>query len=157
FEEKQRTTREAEQLRLLVHGTTEYAIFMLDTEGRVLTWNSGAERLKGYRAGDIIGKHFSTFYPPEAIESGWPQHELEVAKVEGRFEDEGWRVRKDGSRFWANVVITTLRDEAGNHRGFSKVTRDMTERKRAEENARRLVEETTARRLAEENALLIQE
>jgi PAS domain S-box-containing protein len=157
FQDKQQARREAELLRLLVQGTTEYAIFMLDPEGRVLTWNPGAERLKGYKAEEIIGQHFSRFYPPEAIESHWPQHELAVARTEGRFEDEGWRVRKDGSQFWANVVITALRDEAGNHRGFSKITRDMTERKKAEENARRLIEETTARRATEESARLIQE
>jgi PAS domain S-box-containing protein len=157
FQEKQRTRQQAEQLRLLVDGTNEYAIFMLDPQGRVVTWNSGAERLKGYRAQEIVGQHFSQFYPQEAIERDWPAHELRVAQAEGRFEDEGWRVRQDGSQFWANVVITALRDAAGNLRGFSKVTRDMTERKRAEENARRLVAETTARRVAEENARVIQE
>jgi PAS domain S-box-containing protein len=157
FQEKQRARREAEQLRLLVHGTTDYAIFMLDPEGRIVTWNPGAERLKGYRAEEIIGQHFSRFYPPDAIERGWPEHELQVARTQGRFEDEGWRVRKDGSAFWANVVITALRDERGNLRGFSKVTRDLTERKKAEENARRLVEEATARRVAEETARLMQE
>ena len=285
FLDKQRARHEAEQLRLLVHGTTDYAIFMLDPQGRVVTWNAGAERIKGYKADEIIGQHFSRFYPPEAIDRGWPAHELEgggggrpvrgrrlagpqgrltflgqrrhhgaagragrsawllksharpdraqagrrspapqrgavpaagrrrqglchlharpgghvaswnagaerikqyraeeiigqhfcrfypqeaidrgwpaheleVAQAEGRFEDEGWRVRKDGSQFWANVVITALRDEAGNLLGFSKITRDMTERKQAEENARRLVEEAAARRVAEEDARLIQE
>ncbi len=157
FEDKQRAKHEAEQLRLLIHGTTEYAIFMLDPQGRVITWNAGAERLKGYRAEEIISQHFSRFYPQEAIDRGWPAHELRVATVEGRFEDEGWRVRKDGSVFWANVIITALKDEHGNLQGFSKITRDMTERKRGEENARRLVEETTARRVAEENSRLIQE
>jgi PAS domain S-box-containing protein len=155
FQEKERARREADQLRLLIHGTTEYAIFMLDPAGRVSTWNPGAERLKGYQADEIIGKHFSQFYPPEAIDRGWPDHELEVARAEGRFEDEGWRLRKDGTHFWANVVITTLRDDAGNLRGFSKITRDMSERKRAEENARRLVQEETARRAAEEHAHII--
>jgi len=157
FLDKDRARREAEQLRLLIDGTTEYAIFMLDPEGRIVTWNTGAERLKGYKAEDIIGRHFSRFYPQEANERGWPQHELKMARKEGRFEDEGWRLRKDGSRFWANVVITALRDEQGNLRGFSKITRDMTERKKAEMNARRLAEETTARRVAEENARVIQE
>jgi PAS domain S-box-containing protein len=137
FQDKQRTKREADQLRLLVHGTTEYAIFMLDPEGRVLTWNAGAERFKGYKAEEIIGQHFTKFYPQEAIDRGWPAHELKVATAEGRFEDEGWRIRKDGSRFWANVVITALRDEQGQLRGFSKVTRDLTERKKAEELLRR--------------------
>lgn len=157
FEDKQRARRESEQLRLLVQGTSEYAIFMLDPEGQVATWNAGAERIKGYRADEIIGQHFSRFYPQEAIDRGWPKHELEVARAEGRFEDEGWRLRKDGSRFWANVVITALWDEQHKLRGFSKVTRDLTSRKQAEENALRLVEEATARRVAEENARVIQE
>ena len=157
FQVKRQARREAEQLRLLVHGTTEYAIFMLDPMGYVLTWNTGAERLKGYKAEEIIGQHFSRFYPQDAIDRGWPAQELEVTKAEGRFEDEGWRVRKDGTQFWANVVITALHDEAGNFRGFSKITRDLTERKQAEENARRLAEESAARRVAEENARLIQE
>ena len=110
---------------------------MLDPHGRVVTWNAGAERIKRYKADEIIGQHFSKFYPQEALDRGWPAHELKVATAEGRFEDEGWRVRKDGSRFWANVVITALRDEQGQLRGFSKVTRDLTERKQAEESLRR--------------------
>ncbi|MBV9123380.1 MAG: PAS domain S-box protein [Planctomycetes bacterium] len=122
-----------ERFRLLVEGVKEYAIYLLDPDGRVVTWNSGAERIKGYRADEIIGKHFSRFYPQEAVESGWPAHELEVARTEGRFEDEGWRLRKDGSRFWANVVITALRDGAGDLKGYSKITRDLTERRQAEE------------------------
>jgi PAS domain S-box-containing protein len=150
FQDKQRARREAEQLRLLVHGTADHAIFMLDPEGHVVTWNSGAERIKGYKADEIIGQHFSRFYPREAIDRRWPEHELQVARAEGHFEDEGWRVRKDGSQFWANVVITALHDDAGRHLGFSKITRDLTERKRSEENARRLVEEAAARRAAEE-------
>ena len=137
YQEKQRARHEAEQLRLLVHGTTDYAIFMLDPEGRVATWNPGAERIKGYPAGEIIGQHFSRFYPQDAVERGWPEHELAVAAAEGRFEDEGWRLRKDGSRFWANVVITALRDERGGLQGFSKITRDLTERMQAEESLRR--------------------
>jgi PAS domain S-box-containing protein len=157
FQDKQRSNREAEQLRLLVQGTADYAIFMLDREGNVVTWNSGAEHLKGYGADEIIGQHFSRFYPPDAIDRGWPAHELRVARTEGRFEDEGWRVRKDGTQFWANVIITALRDEQGALRGFSKITRDLTERKRAEDNARLLVEESTARRVAEENARIVQE
>src|SRR5687767_6067227 len=100
-----------ERFRLLVETIKDYAIFMLDAQGHVLTWNAGAERIKGYRAGDIIGQHFSTFYPSEALARGLPAHELEVAARVGSFEDEGWRVRKDGSQFWANVVITALRDE----------------------------------------------
>lgn len=156
-QEKQRAKHEADQLRLLVQGTTEYAIFMLDPEGYIFTWNAGAERLKGYRADEIIGQHFSKFYPQEAIDRGWPAHELKVAKAGGRFEDEGWRVRKDGTQFWANVVITALHDDAGKFVGFSKITRDLTERKKSEENARRLLEEAAGRRAAEENSRLIQE
>lgn len=157
FQDKQRTKHEADQLRMLVEGAKDYAIFRLDPQGNVASWNAGAEHIKQYRADEIIGQHFSRFYPQDAIDRGWPSHELTVAKAEGRFEDEGWRVRKDGTQFWANVVITTLYDEAGKFRGFSKITRDLTERKRSEENARRLVEETTARRVAEQNAQLIQE
>src|SRR6266498_2514264 len=126
----------AERFRLLVESVRDYAIFMLDAGGRVATWNVGAERLKGYKAEEIVGQHFSRFYPQDAVERRWPEHELEVAQREGRFEDEGWRVRKDGSRFWANVVITALRDDEGRLLGFSKVTRDLTERKRAEEALR---------------------
>ena len=122
-----------EQFRLLVESVLDYGIFMLDPDGNVASWNQGAERIKGWRADEIIGKHFSTFYPREAIESGWPQHELSVAAREGRFEDEGWRLRKDGTRFWANVVITAMNDSDGVLRGFSKVTRDLTQRKRVEE------------------------
>ncbi|MDB5338908.1 MAG: putative histidine kinase, hybrid [Planctomycetaceae bacterium] len=137
FQEKQRARHEADQLRLLIQGTTDYAIFMLDPQGRVVTWNAGAERFKGYTAQEIIGQHFTKFYPQEAIDRGWPVYELKIATSEGRFEDEGWRVRKDGTQFWANVVITALRDEQGQLRGFSKVTRDLTERKRIEETLRR--------------------
>ena len=118
--------------RLLVDRVKDYAIFALDPQGIVVSWNAGAERIKGYRAREIIGHHFSRFYPEEAIRSGWPQTELELATRQGSFEDEGWRVRKDGSRFWANVVITALRDDHGELRGFAKVTRDMTESKRVE-------------------------
>ena len=105
---------------------------MLDPNGYVMTWNVGAERIKGFLAQEIIGQHFSRFYPQDAVQGGWPEHELQVAAEQGRFEDEGWRVRKDGSQFWANVVITALRDEEGRLRGFAKLTRDLTERKRAE-------------------------
>jgi PAS domain S-box-containing protein len=126
--------------QLLVEQTRDYAVFVLDTDGRILTWNLGARRLKGYEPGEIVGRHFSVFYPREAVDSGWPQHELKVALAEGRFEDEGWRVRKDGSRFWANVVITALRDEQGKLVGFSKITRDLTER-RLQEQALRQAEE----------------
>src|ERR1700722_2112737 len=102
-----------ERFKLLVESVRDYAIFMLDPSGYVLTWNAGAERFKGYRADEIIGQHFSRFYPPEALASGLPAYELEVASANGVFEDEGWRVRKDGSLFWANVVITALRDAQG--------------------------------------------
>jgi PAS domain S-box-containing protein len=121
-----------ERFRLLVEGVQDYAIFMLDPQGTVVSWNAGAERIKGYRAEEIIGKHFSCFYPPDAVESGWPERELQTAAKEGLFEDEGWRLRKDGSKFWANVVITALRDETGKLKGFSKITRDLSDRKRAD-------------------------
>jgi PAS domain S-box-containing protein len=120
-----------EHFRLLVEGVNDYAIFMLDANGYIVTWNSGAQRLNGYTAAEIIGLHFSRFYPPDAIESGWPDHELEVAAEQGRFEDEGWRLRKDGSKFWANVVITALRDADGRLQGFAKVTRDLTAQQRS--------------------------
>jgi PAS domain S-box-containing protein len=121
-----------EPFRLLVRSVQDYAIFLLDPGGRISSWNAGAERIKGYAAGEIIGQHFSVFYPPEDVAAGKPDRELEVAAEQGRLEDEGWRVRKDGSRFWANVVITALLDEQGRLRGFGKVTRDVTERRAAE-------------------------
>jgi len=130
----ERALRESEErFRMLVEGVEDYAVFMLAADGTVTSWNSGAQRLKGYAAEEILGQHLSRFYPPEDVRAGKPQKELEIAAANGRLEDEGWRVRKDGSRFWANVVITPLRDRAGNLRGFAKVTRDITERKRAEE------------------------
>ncbi|MBD2470653.1 PAS domain-containing protein [Nostoc sp. FACHB-145] len=122
-----------ESFRLLVESVQDYAIFMLNPDGYIVSWNIGAERIKGYHSEEIIGQHFSCFYPPEDIEQGKPQQELKVAQNCGRVEDEGWRLRKDGSRFWANVIITALRDNDGNLQGFAKVTRDMTERKMAEE------------------------
>jgi PAS domain S-box-containing protein len=122
--------------RLLVESVQDYAIFALDATGHVLTWNPGAKRFKGYDAAEIIGKHFSVFYTQPDRDRKWPQQELEMAKRDGRFEDEGWRVRKDGSRFWANVVITALRDKSGKLVGFAKVTRDLTERRMAEERVR---------------------
>jgi PAS domain S-box-containing protein len=124
--------RSEEHFRLLVEGVTDYAIFMLDPNGYVLTWNFGAQRIKGYQADEIIGQHFTRFYPPAAVQAGWPEHELHVAAEQGRFEDEGWRVRKDGSQFWANVVISALHDDSGRLRGFAKLTRDLSERERAE-------------------------
>jgi PAS domain S-box-containing protein len=126
-----------ERFRLLVESVRDYAIFMLDTDGIVLTWNAGAQRFKGYSADEIIGKHFSQFYPPDALARCLPEHELKVASEVGSFEDEGWRVRKDGSQFWANVVITAMRDSQGTLLGFAKVTRDLTERRGHEEALRR--------------------
>ena len=120
----------------LVAGVGDYALFLLDAQGFIKSWNAGARRIKGYEADEIIGRHFSQFYAPEAIASGWPQHELKVAAAEGRFEDEGWRIRKDGSRFWANVVITALCGSDGAVEGFLKITRDLTDRKQAEEALR---------------------
>ncbi|TCK72771.1 sigma 54-interacting transcriptional regulator [Acidipila rosea] len=136
---RRRKTEEAlhlteERFRLLVEGVQDYAIFMLDTDGNIVSWNSGAERIKGYRAEEILGKHFSTFYTQEDIDCDKAAHELAVAAQEGRFEDEGWRIRKDGSRLWANVIITPLRGEDGKLLGFSKITRDLTDRRRAEES-----------------------
>src|SRR5215472_4431887 len=127
-----------ELFRVLVDSVEDYAFFVLSPEGRVLTWNSGARNLKGYERHEILGKHFSIFYPPEAIESGWPDRELAIATKEGRFVDEGWRLRKDGSAFWASVLITVLRDAGGNVTGFAKVTRDMTERRDAAEHIQNL-------------------
>jgi PAS domain S-box-containing protein len=129
-----------ERFRLLIEHVRDYAIFMLDPSGRVVSWNLGAERLKGYRAEEIIGEHFSRFYSPEDIAAAKPEKELRVAAAEGGVEDEGWRVRKDGSRFWASVVIAALRGSAGNLLGFGKITRDITERKRAEAKFRGLLE-----------------
>ena len=134
--ERKRNEEELETYRMMVGGVRDYAIFMLDPTGHVATWNAGAELIKGYRAEEIIGQHFSRFYTEEAARAGHCDHELEIAAREGRFEEEGWRVRKDGARFWANVVITAIRDPDGSLRGFAKVTRDLTERKRAEDALR---------------------
>jgi PAS domain S-box-containing protein len=125
--------------RLLVASVVDYAIFLLDPAGHIMSWNEGAARIKGYTPDEIIGNHFSIFYPPHDIRRGKPEYELRVAADEGRWEDEDWRVRKDGSRFWANVVITALRDESGTLVGFAKVTRDLTERRQAEEERRQLL------------------
>lgn len=122
-----------ERFRLLVDSVKDYAILVLDSSGHVVSWNQGAERIKGYKADEIVGRHFSCFYPPEDVRSGKPERELQTAIVEGSYQEEGWRIRKDGSRFLANVVITAMKDDTGKLRGFSKVTRDITERKRAEE------------------------
>ncbi|MBV8900422.1 MAG: PAS domain-containing sensor histidine kinase, partial [Verrucomicrobia bacterium] len=125
-----------EHFRDVVEDIQGYAIFLLDAAGRVASWNTGAQRLKGYQAEEIIGKYFSIFYPPDALQRGWPDYELKVAAQVGSFVDEGWRLRKDGSRFWANVTITALKLPNGTLRGFLKITRDLTERKQAEEALR---------------------
>ena len=143
--------RSEERSRLLIASVKDYAIFILDPAGRVVTWNPGAERLKGYLADEIIGQHFSRFYPEEDVRAGKCEMELEGALRVGRFEDEGWRIRKDGSRFWANVVITPMREAGGRLLGFAKVTRDLSERKRHEEERLALVRTEEARRLAEEH------
>jgi PAS domain S-box-containing protein len=126
----------ADELALLIESVTDYAIFLLDTDGRIRTWNRGAERIKGYSAEEIVGEHFSRFYTPEDQERGHPDHELKVALRDGRYEEEGWRVRKDGTRFWASVVITPVRGRNGELIGFGKVTRDLTARRVNEEQLR---------------------
>ena len=125
-----------DRFRLLVEAVRDYAIFLMDAEGRILSWNSGAERIKGYKSEEVMGKDFSMFYPPEDIREGKPRRHLEQAKREGRCEEEGWRVRKDGLQFWANTVITPLRDGEERIYGFAKVTRDLSEMKRDEEALR---------------------
>ena len=132
--------RESEEMfRLLVETVEEYAICLLDPEGRITTWNAGARHIEGYEADEVVGRHFSIFYPEEDVKSGKPQRLLAAARAEGRYEDEGWRVRKDGTRFWADVVVTTLHDENGNVRGYAKITRDVTERRKTEEMQRALL------------------
>lgn len=138
---------------LLVQEVEDYAIFGLDPAGRVVSWNAGAERIKGYHAEEILGESFSRFYPEEDVERGKPERNLRIAEEEGRFTDEGWRVRKDGSKFWADVVITALRGADGLLRGFAKVTRDATDRKRAQDEIRRLNEDLE-RRVVERTAEL---
>ena len=130
-EEALRDSRE--QLRLLLDSVKDYAIFMLDPFGKVTSWNQGAERIKGYKPDEIIGRHFSCFYPTEDVQTGKPERELQIAAAEGRYEEEGWRTRKNGSRYWGDVIITALSDGAGKLRGFSKISRDITDRRRAEE------------------------
>ena len=127
-----RLKQSEERFRLIVERVEDYAIFMLDVEGNVVSWNAGAQRMKGYTSDEICGQHFSRFYPPQDVQAGKPGEELRIAAAVGRVEDEGWRVRKDGSRFWATVVITALRDADGALRGFGKVTRDITERRQIE-------------------------
>jgi PAS domain S-box-containing protein len=155
--EGQRALQQSEEkFRLLVETVQDYAIFMLDPDGCVISWNAGAERIKGYKASEIMGKHFSVFYPPDEAALRKPDRELKIATAKGRFEEEGWRLRKDGSRFWANVVITALHDETGRLRGFAKVTRDITDRKLADECLRDLtgrllsLQDEERRRLARE-------
>jgi PAS domain S-box-containing protein len=138
-EAEERLAQIEEGFRLFVSNVKDYALLMLDQEGVVVSWNEGAERIEGYRAEEIIGQHFSRFYSAEDVANGKPGFELEEAKRNGRFENEGWRVRKDGSRFLANVVITALRDETGELRGFGKITRDMTERRKYEDDLLRKV------------------
>ena len=146
---------EPDRFRLLVESVMDYAIFLLDPHGTVLSWNAGAERLKGYTADEIIGRHFSAFYPIGDVERRKPERELEIAMAEGKYEEEGWRIRKDGTRFWASVVITALRDKQGGLVGFAKVTRDLTERRRSEQNLRILqaVTETALAHLALDDML----
>jgi PAS domain S-box-containing protein len=127
-----------ERFRLLVESVQDYAIFMLDPAGLVMSWNAGAEKINGYPAKEILGQHFSRFYPPEYLDQHDPQMELDAAATEGRLETEAWRMRKDGSRFWANIVITAVRDQHTNLIGFSKITRDLSDRKRAEEEQQKL-------------------
>src|SRR5260221_315339 len=134
----EQTSDTSDLFRMFVDAVEDYAILLLDPGGRVLTWSRAAERSKGWSARDIIGQHFSRFFPPEDVQKGKPEAELKAAERDGRCEDEGWRVRKDGTRFWASVLITALRDETGELRGFAKVTRDMTAHRDAE---RRRIEE----------------
>lgn len=134
--------REAEErFRLLVSNVKDYAIFMVSLEGQILSWNEGAERIKGYNTNEVIGQPISIFYPPDDVARGVPLANLETARKKGRYETEGWRIRKDGSRFWANVVFTALYDKAGNLRGLAKMTRDITERKQLEDRLKKMNEE----------------
>jgi len=149
------TVRSEERFHLLVDNVRDYAIFMLDIDGNVVTWNEGAKRIKGYEAYEIVGQHFSRFYTQDAVEQRHPDRELEIARAEGRYEEEGWRVRKDGSRFFANVVITALYDDRGELRGFAKVTRDITDRKRSERELAGATAEVERQRLRRAHALEI--
>jgi PAS domain S-box-containing protein len=149
--------RSEERFRLLIENTSDYAIYMLDPNGVVTTWNPGAERMKGYAAPEIIGRSFECFFPGEDRAAGKPGKELALALAEGRFEDEGWRVRKDGTRFWANAVLTPLRDHQQNLIGFAKITRDLTSRRNAEEQERKLLQEHTARQVADREGARLRE
>lgn len=144
---KSKTLVAEQTFRLLVESVGDYGIFLMDPKGFIQSWNLGAERIKGYTADEIIGEHFSKFYLPEDIKRNHPQHEIEIAAKEGKYEEEGWRLRKNGTKFWANVVITGLRDKSGHLVGFAKVTRDLTERKESEEKLR--LSEERARRMFE--------
>lgn len=150
-EHEEKLRESEERFRLLVEGVQDYAIFMLDPEGVVASWNSGAERIQGYTASEIMGRHFSWLYPPEDVKAGKPWQELQTARIAGHAEDEGWRVRKSGERFWAKVVVNALHDAEGNLRGFAKVTQDLTQRRQSEEY------ENAARRLNEFIAMLAHE
>src|SRR5688500_14458872 len=129
-------TPDSRLFMLMAESVQDYAIFLLDPAGFVISWNLGARLIKQYEASEIIGRHFSTFYTQKDIDRNWPNHELHRAALEGRFEDEGWRVRKDGTRFWANVIITALRDENKKLLAYSKITRDLSERKQQQEMLR---------------------
>lgn len=154
FDRESAARQEAEDFRLFIGAVRDYAIFTMDASGHIKNWNEGAQRLQGYAASEIVGQHFSRFYPDVDIQNGKPQKELEIAAREGRVEDEGWRIRKDGSRLWANVVITAMRNPAGQLIGFTKVTRDFTERMRAQQELRRtnteLATQVAERKAAEE-------
>ena len=132
---------EATAYRRLVGAVQDYGILLLDPDGTVLTWNPGAEAIKGYTAEEAVGQNFSIFYPQDKIDEGFPEKELQIARETGRFEDEGWRVRKDGSQFWANVVLTALRDDEGNLLGFAKMTRDLSDRRLQEQRLRQQSQE----------------
>ena len=149
--------RSEERLRLLVEAVVDYAIYLLDPGGRVTTWNTGAEKIKGYVASDVIGRNFSMFFPGEDVRAGKPQEELALARRHGRFEEEGFRVRKDGSRFWASVVLTPIYDEERNFVGFAKVTRDLSARLAAEQTAQELSSERAARAAAEAAAIRVRD
>jgi PAS domain S-box-containing protein len=145
--------RSEQRFRMLVDNVSEYAIFMLDPRGVISSWNAGARRIKGYESSEIIGKHFSVFYPREDVLAGKPQWELEMARSHGAWEDEGWRIRKDGSRFWANVVITALFDDSGVLTGYAKVTRDLTARREEEERLRQHADRMAELEAAKSNFL----
>lgn len=150
-EHEEKLRESEERFRLLVEGVQDYAIFMVNNEGVVSSWNNGAQRIHGYTASEIVGRHFSWFYPPEDVKAGKPWQELQTARIAGRAEDEGWRVRKSGERFWAKVMVNALHDAEGNLRGFAKVTQDLTQRRQSEEY------ENAARRLNEFIAMLAHE